>query len=140
MLGVLGVSLRFDSLDCRFRPFRFLLVLYHLTLSALTVLGVGKLQFVELKVLFCVIVPDAVDADALLCVVLLALLVFGESSFAWRCQGLLENVTGWGGASGESNRLGFWSNNVTNSHPSPGPFDYRVLRSCLVPQYSYPPY
>ena len=36
--------------------------------------------------------------------------------------------------------LGCWSNNVANSHPSPGPFDCRVLRSCLVPQCSYPPY
>ena len=33
-----------------------------------------------------------------------------------------------------------WSNNAANSHPSPGPFDCRVLRSCLVPQCSYPPY
>jgi len=33
-----------------------------------------------------------------------------------------------------------WSNNVANSHPSPAPFDCRVLRSCLVPQCSYPPY
>ena len=36
--------------------------------------------------------------------------------------------------------LGCWSNNVANSHPSPGPFDCRVLHSCLVPQCSYPPY
>jgi len=36
--------------------------------------------------------------------------------------------------------LGCWSNNVANSHPSPGPFDCRVLPSCLVPQCSYPPY
>jgi len=27
-----------------------------------------------------------------------------------------------------------------NSHPNPGPFDYRVLRSCLVLQCLYPPY
>ena len=31
------------------------------------------------------------------------------------------------------------SNNVANSHPSPGPFDCRVLRSCLVLQCSYLP-
>jgi len=36
--------------------------------------------------------------------------------------------------------LGRWSNNAANSHPSPGPFDRRVLRSCLVPQCSYPPH
>jgi len=36
--------------------------------------------------------------------------------------------------------LGRWSNNVANSHPSPGPFDCRELRSCLVPQCSYPPH
>ena len=36
--------------------------------------------------------------------------------------------------------LGCWSNNVANNHPSPGPFDCRVLRSCLVPQCSYPPH
>jgi len=53
-------------------------VLYHLTLSPLTVFGVVKLQFVELKVLFCVNVPVAVHTDPLLRVVLLALLVFGE--------------------------------------------------------------
>jgi len=35
-------------------------------------------------------------------------------------------------------RLGRWSNNVANSHP--GPFDCRVLRSCLVPQCSHPPH
>jgi len=57
-------------------------------MSALTVLGVVKLQFVELKVLFCGIVPVVVHTDPLLCVVLLALLVFGENSFALRCQGL----------------------------------------------------
>jgi len=33
-----------------------------------------------------------------------------------------------------------WSNNVANSHPSPGPFNCRILRSCLVPQSSYPPH
>ena len=33
-----------------------------------------------------------------------------------------------------------WSNNSANSHHSPGPFDCRVLRSCLVLQCSYPPY
>ena len=33
-----------------------------------------------------------------------------------------------------------WSNNVANSHPSPGPFDCRALGSCLVPQCSYPPH
>ena len=37
-------------------------------------------------------------------------------------------------------RLGYWSNNSTNSHPSPGVCNRRVLRSCLVPQCSYPPY
>ena len=36
--------------------------------------------------------------------------------------------------------LGCWSNNVANSHLSPGAFNRRVLRSCLVPQYSHPPY
>jgi len=36
--------------------------------------------------------------------------------------------------------LGCWSNNVANSHLSPGPFDCRVLCSCLVPQCSHPPY
>ena len=36
--------------------------------------------------------------------------------------------------------LGCWSNNVTNSHLSPGPFNSRVLRSCLVPQCSQPPH
>ena len=64
-------------------------MLYQLTLSALNVLGVVKLQFVELKVLFCVIVPVAVHTDPMLCVVLLALVVFGEGSYAWGCQGLL---------------------------------------------------
>jgi len=37
--------------------------------------------------------------------------------------------------------LGCWSNNAANSHPSPGTFKckvQRVLRSCLVPQCSYP--
>ena len=37
-------------------------------------------------------------------------------------------------------RLGCWSNNATNSYPSLGPFNCRVLRSCLVPQCSYPPH
>ena len=69
---ILGVSLRFDSLDCRFTLFGFLLVLYQLTLSTLTVLGVVKLQFVELKARLCqlqftrVIVPVAVHTDLLL--------------------------------------------------------------------------
>ena len=36
--------------------------------------------------------------------------------------------------------LGCWSNNVANSHTSPGPFDCRVMHSCLVPQCSHPPY
>jgi len=36
--------------------------------------------------------------------------------------------------------LGCWSNNVANSQPSPGSFDCRVLRSCLVPQCSNPLY
>jgi len=31
-----------------------------------------------------------------------------------------------------------WSNNVANSHPSPGALNRRVLRSCLVPQWSHP--
>jgi len=37
-------------------------------------------------------------------------------------------------------RLGCWSNNVVNSHPSLGAFNRRVLLSCLVAQCSYPPY
>jgi len=37
-------------------------------------------------------------------------------------------------------RLGCWSNNVANSHPIPVPINCRVLRSCLVPQCSYPPH
>ena len=37
-------------------------------------------------------------------------------------------------------RLERWSNNIANSHPSSGPFDCRVLRSCLVLHCSYPPY
>ena len=37
-------------------------------------------------------------------------------------------------------RLGRWSNNSANSHPEPGPFDCRVLRSWLVPQCSSPPH
>ena len=32
------------------------------------------------------------------------------------------------------------SSNSANSHPSPGPFNRRVLRACLVPQCSYPPH
>ena len=35
-------------------------------------------------------------------------------------------------------RLGCWSNNVANSHLSPGAFNCRILRSCLVLQGSYP--
>ena len=35
-------------------------------------------------------------------------------------------------------RLGCWSNNTANHHPSPGTFNNRILRSCLVPQCSYP--
>jgi len=37
-------------------------------------------------------------------------------------------------------RLGCWSNNSANSRPSPGAFNRRVLRFCLVSQCSYPPY
>jgi len=37
-------------------------------------------------------------------------------------------------------RLGCWSNNSANSHHSPGAFNFRVLRACLVPQWSYPPH
>jgi len=37
-------------------------------------------------------------------------------------------------------RLGCWSNNSANSSPSPGPFNRRILRACLVPQCSYPPH
>jgi len=33
-----------------------------------------------------------------------------------------------------------WSNNVENSHSSPGAFNRRMLRTCLVPQYSQLPY
>ena len=33
-----------------------------------------------------------------------------------------------------------WSNNSANSHPSPGAFNRRLLRACLVPQCSHPPY
>ena len=36
--------------------------------------------------------------------------------------------------------LGCWSNKVANSHPSPGAFNRRVLRSCLVPQCLHPPH
>jgi len=35
-------------------------------------------------------------------------------------------------------RLGCWSNNIVNSHLSPGPLNSRVLRSCLVLQCSHP--
>jgi len=34
--------------------------------------------------------------------------------------------------------LGCWNNNSANSHPSPGAFNGRELRACLVPQCSYP--
>jgi len=37
-------------------------------------------------------------------------------------------------------RLGFWSNNFANNHPSPGAFNHRVQRACLVPQCSYLPH
>ena len=37
-------------------------------------------------------------------------------------------------------RLECWRNNVANSHISPGPFNRRVLRFCLVPQCSYLPH
>jgi len=37
-------------------------------------------------------------------------------------------------------RLGCWSNNSANSHLSPGAFNRRVRRSCLVPQCSYLPH
>jgi len=30
--------------------------------------------------------------------------------------------------------------NVLNNHPSPGPFNHRVLRACMVSQCSYPPH
>ena len=33
-----------------------------------------------------------------------------------------------------------WSNNFANSHPSPGPFNRRVLCSCMVLQWACPPY
>ena len=36
--------------------------------------------------------------------------------------------------------LGAWGNNFANSHLSPVPFIRRVVRSCLVPQCSYPPH
>ena len=36
--------------------------------------------------------------------------------------------------------LGCWSNNAANSHLSPGLFNHRIMRSCLVPQCSQPPY
>ena len=32
-------------------------------------------------------------------------------------------------------RLGCWRNNSANSHPSPGPFNRRVLRACMVPSH-----
>jgi len=35
--------------------------------------------------------------------------------------------------------LGCWSNNVANSHSSPGPFKSSVLRSCLMRYCSHPP-
>ena len=37
-------------------------------------------------------------------------------------------------------RLGCWSNNPANSHPGLGSLNRRVLRACLVPQCSYPPF
>jgi len=37
-------------------------------------------------------------------------------------------------------RLGCWSNNSANSHPSPGAFNRRVLHSCMVLQCSNPPH
>ena len=37
-------------------------------------------------------------------------------------------------------RLGCWSNNFANSHLSPGTFNRRLVRSCLVLQCSYLPY
>jgi len=36
--------------------------------------------------------------------------------------------------------LGCFSNNVANRYLSPGPFNNRVMRSCLVPQFSHPPH
>jgi len=33
-----------------------------------------------------------------------------------------------------------WCNNIENSHLSPGPFNCRVLRSCLVSQCSHLPH
>jgi len=36
--------------------------------------------------------------------------------------------------------LGCWSNNFTNNHPSPGPFNHRVVHCCVVPQCSHPLY
>ena len=33
-----------------------------------------------------------------------------------------------------------WSNDATNSHLSTGPFNSRVLRSCMLPQCSHPPH
>jgi len=39
-----------------------------------------------------------------------------------------------------THRMGCWSNNSANCHPSPGAFNRRVLRACLVPQCSYPPH
>jgi len=37
-------------------------------------------------------------------------------------------------------RLGCWGNNSANSHPNPSAFNRRILRACLVPQWSHPPY
>ena len=42
---------------------------------------------------------------------------------------LTSRVASWGGLLA---RLGCWSNNSTNSHPSPGALNRRVLCSCLV--------
>jgi len=36
-------------------------------------------------------------------------------------------------------RLGRWSNNVADSHPSPGSFNSILVLPCLVQQCSYPP-
>jgi len=36
-------------------------------------------------------------------------------------------------------RLGYWSNNSADSHPSPGAFIHRVLCSCLIPHPLYRP-
>ena len=37
-------------------------------------------------------------------------------------------------------QLGCWSNNIANAHFISGAFNRRVLRSCLLPQCSHPPY